>query len=134
MKPFALTPDMLSTLGNTFYPTGHTMLVFADEAAAREAAQALAEGGVPGDDVAFVSPEAITNQIGPTTSDADNPLPSPGTEGATVRAYVRLAQEGHAGLLVRTETDEEMERLRTLLRDKPPAMGQRYRTLVIEDL
>ncbi|WP_295523471.1 hypothetical protein [uncultured Pseudacidovorax sp.] len=134
MKPFALTPDMLSTLGKTFYPTGHTMLMFPDEGAARAAADALAQGGVTGDDVAFVPAAAIIDSIGPTTSGADDPLPSAGTEGATVRAYVRLALEGHVGLLVRTENDEDVERLRTLLRETPFVMGQRYRTLVIEDL
>jgi hypothetical protein len=47
---------------------------------------------------------------------------------------VRLAREGHAGLLVRTEDDEDAERIRSLLRENPFVMGQRYRALVIEDL
>lgn len=134
MKPFALTPDMLSTLGKTFYPTGHALLMFRDAEAARAAAEALAQGGVASDDIAFVPAEAITGPIGATASEADDPLPSPGTEGATVRAYVRLAHEGHAGLLVRTEDDEDAERIRSLLRENPFVMGQRYRALVIEDL
>lgn len=134
MTPFALTPEMLSTLGKTFYPTGHTMLMFADESAARDAAAKLSEAGVPGADIAFVTPQAIIDQIGPTASDADNPLPSPGTEGATVRAYIKLAREGHAGLLVRTDDDEAVEALRAGLDGTPFLMGQRYRALVIEDL
>jgi hypothetical protein len=37
----------------------------------------------------------VLAEISPTVSDADNPLPSAGTEGATVRAYTKLAREGH---------------------------------------
>ena len=49
MKPFALDPSMTSAAG-TFYPTGYVFALFADEAAARSAGQALQAQGR--DDVA----------------------------------------------------------------------------------
>lgn len=40
------------------------------------------------------SPAAIFSQITPTVENADDPLPSAGTEGAPVHAYTKLAKEG----------------------------------------
>ena len=65
---------------------------------------------------------------------ADDPLPSAGTEGATVRAYTKLAREGHTALLVKTEDSDAAEQLMALVRTVPYSIAQRYRTLVIEDL
>ncbi|MEO7242981.1 MAG: hypothetical protein ABIW85_08710 [Variovorax sp.] len=134
MKPFSLDSSMLSTLGNTFYPTGHSMVLFAEEAQARAVADRLAQAGVPSDDIQFLPAATILSQIAPTAGGADDPLPSAGTEGATVRAYTKLAQDGHVALLVKTDEDEDADRLVAAMADTPRAMAQRYRTLVIEDL
>lgn len=64
----------------------------------------------------------------------DDPLPSAGTDGATVRAYTKLAREGHSALLVKTEDAEIAEQLMQIVRTVPFSIAQRYRTLVIEDL
>ena len=72
--------------------------------------------------------------ITPTVSNADDPLPSAGTEGATVRAYTKLAKEGHHALLVKTPNEESAERMMEIVRRGPCSIAQRYRMLVIEDL
>ena len=79
-------------------------------------------------------PASILSQITPTVADSDNPLPSAGSEGATVRAYTKLAREGHHGLLVETPDGESAEWLMSAARKVPYSMAQRYRKLVIEDL
>ena len=135
MKNFVLTSDMLATLGGAFYPTGHSMLMFPDAAQAKRAAHQLVEqGAVAGDTIAYIPPDVLLSQISPTVADADNPLPSPGTDAATVRAFTALAREGHAALLVATPDDETREAVMAALDGMAPSMAQRYRALVIEDL
>jgi hypothetical protein len=52
-----------------------------------------------------------------------------------VRAYTKLAREGHTGLLVKTKDEAAWPNLlMELVRTVPYSIAQRYRTLVIEDL
>lgn len=135
MKNFVLTSDMLATLGGAFYPSGHSMLMFPDAKQAQQAANQLVErGAFTSDAIAYIPPDVLLSQISPTVADADNPLPSPGTDGATVRAFTALAREGHAALLVATPDDETRDAMMAALEGIRPSMAQRYRALVIEDL
>lgn len=134
MKPFSLDPSMRATIGGAFYPTGYSMVMFAKPEDASRVGQQLIDNGMSADDIFLLPPQAVLSQITPTVELADDPLPSAGTEGATVRAYTKLAQEGHAALLVKTEDRETADKLMEAVRTVPYAMAQRYRTLVIEDL
>lgn len=134
MKPFSLDPSMRATIGGAFYPTGYSMVMFAKLEDASRVGQQLIDNGMSADDIFLLPPQAVLSQITPTVELADDPLPSAGTEGATVRAYTKLAQEGHAALLVKTEDRETADKLMEAVRTVPYAMAQRYRTLVIEDL
>jgi hypothetical protein len=134
MKPFSLDPSMRATIGGAFYPTGYSMVMFAKQEDAVSVGQRLIDDGMSGDDIFLIPPQAVLSQITPTVAEADDPLPSAGTEGATVRAYTKLAREGHTALLVKTDDSETAERLMTAVRTVPYAIAQRYRTLVIEDL
>jgi len=134
MQTFSLDPSMRATIGGAFYPSGYSMVLFAKEADALSVGQRLIDGGMSADDIFLIPPKAILSQITPTVAQADDPLPSAGTEGATVRAYTKLAMEGHTALLVKTHDSEAAERMMEAVRTVPYAMAQRYRTLVIEDL
>ncbi|MGJ7492358.1 hypothetical protein [Variovorax sp. ZT4R33] len=134
MKNFSLEPSMTATMGGAFYPTGYSMVMFPSSEDAKKVGQRLAEKGFGADTIYLIPPEIVLSQITPTTSDADNPLPSAGTEGATVRAYTKLAREGHSALLVKTKDEEAAERLMEVVRTVPYSIAQRYRMLVIEDL
>jgi len=134
MRNLAVDSSMLAPIGGAFYPTGHSMLMFETEDLAKEVGQRLLDHGFSRDEIYFVPANVVLAQITPTVSDADNPLPSAGTDGATVRAFTKLAREGHAGLLVRTEEDEARDRLMAAVGSTPYAIAQRYRRLVIEDL
>ena len=94
----------------------------------------LIEKGMSGDDIYLLPAETVLREIVPTVTTADDPLPSAGTDAATVRAYAKLAKEGHAALLVRTEDGAAAEQMMELVRTVPYSIAQRYRTLVIEDL
>ncbi|MBU1357958.1 MAG: hypothetical protein KKC79_04525 [Gammaproteobacteria bacterium] len=134
MKNFVLDSSMIATIGGAFYPTGYSMVMFADAEDAKRVGRQLIEGGFSGDEVYLIPPNVLLSQITPTVVDADAPLPSAGTDGATVRAYTKLAREGHTALLVKTDDEDVAERMMIEVRKVPYSIAQRYRTLVIEDL
>lgn len=133
LTSFSLDPSMLAILGGAFYPTGYSMVMFPDEATAVSAGTELSTT-LEDSEVLLLTPASIFSQITPTVSDADDPLPSAGTEGATVRAYTKLAKEGHHGLLVKTPDEQAAEQMMEIVRRFPYSIAQRYRMLVIEDL
>jgi hypothetical protein len=95
MKHFSLDPSMRATLGGAFYPTGYSMVMFPKRGRRDRIGHRLIDNGMSGDEVYLLPPQAVLAQITPTVEQADDPLPSAGTEGATVRAYTKLAREGH---------------------------------------
>jgi hypothetical protein len=134
MKHFILQPNMRSSIGGAFYPTGYSMVMFPSAEDANRIGHRLIEKGMSGDEVYLLPPATVLEEISPTAKDTDNPLPSAGTDAATVRAYTKLAYKGHTGLLVRTKDEAAANRLMELVRTVPYSIAQRYRTLVIEDL
>lgn len=134
MKQFSLQSSMVATLGGAFYPTGYSMVMFPDADNAERVGRQLIDSNISADEIYLVPADAVLSQITPTVSHADDPLPSAGTDGATVRAYTKLAREGHTGLLVKTPDAEVAERMMAVVRTVPYSIAQRYRTLVIEDL
>ncbi len=134
MKHFTLDPHMTASVGGAFYPTGHSMVMFPDAADASRVGHHLIDIGFSGDEVYLIPPHVLLMQITPTVRETDNPLPSAGTDAATVRAFTKLAHEGHTALLVRTRDESTAKRLMEVVRTVPYSIAQRYRTLVIEDL
>jgi len=135
MKKFNLDSHMTSLIGGGFYPTGHSMIMFPSlDDANRIGHQLIEDGVVSGDEVYLITADDILEQIAPTAKGSDYPLPSAGTEAATVRTYIRLAREGHAGLLVKTRDEAIAERVMVVVRQAPFSIAERYRRLVIEDL
>ena len=134
MKHFTLDSHMTAAIGGAFYPTGHSMVMFPSAEDASRVGHRLIEDGFSGDEVYLIPPQTVLSQITPTVREADNPMPSAGTDGATVRAYTKLARDGHTGLLVKTKNEDAANRLMDVVRTVPYSIAQRYRTLVIEDL
>ncbi|RSZ39646.1 MULTISPECIES: hypothetical protein [unclassified Variovorax] len=134
MKHFILEPGMRSSIGGAFYPTGYSMVMFPSATDANRIGHRLIEKGVSGDEIYLLPAETVLAEIASTVRTEDSPLPSAGTDAATVRAYAKLAREGHTGLLVRTKDGAAAELLMELVRTVPYSIAQRYRTLVIEDL
>jgi hypothetical protein len=133
MKQFSLEPDML-TIGGMFYPTGHLVVMVPQRGDAQKIEHDLRLGDNGVDDVMLLEPQAIIEQLGQTMQAADSPLPSIGTEGATVRRYVELARQGHHGLLIYAPSQEETGRVMDVVRTVPFSYAQKYHSLVIEDL
>lgn len=132
MRPFHLESSM-KTMRGVFYPTGWMLLMFPSEQGARDAARLLEDGGLAESDVLLVTPEDFRREIVGATGD-DDLLPSAGTEGDTVRKFSALAKEGHHGLMIHAPKSEDSDRIMEQLRDCKISYGQKYRTLVIEDI
>ncbi len=131
MKPFALTPEMTSA-GGTFYPTGHVFALFADDAAAQAAGDALQRQGRG--DIAHATPQAILQHVVRTLGDADTPLPSVGAEGVIVRRIADLASQGSHALLLPAGDGDSPESLAEALAPLDAQAAFYYRRLVIEEL
>ena len=84
MKQFSLESRMTSSIGGAFYPTGYSMVMFPSAEDADRIGRQLIEQGVSGDDVYLLPPATVLAEITPTVKEADNPLPSAGTDGAAV--------------------------------------------------
>jgi hypothetical protein len=133
MKSFAPDSKMF-TFGGVFYPTGHVFLMFptADEALAAE--KKLIEAGYDGGQICLLTPKDIHDKVAATAMDADEGLPSPGTEAATARHYEELARTGHHALLVPARSAQDTERVMSALKGANISYAQKYRHFVIEDL
>lgn len=132
MRPFHLDSSM-KTMRGVFYPTGWMVLMFPGEQEARDAAQLLADQGIPEEEVMLLTPEDIRRDLLGAAGD-DDMLPSAGTEGDTVRRFAEFARQGHFGLMVHAPDAKDSDRVVELLRDAPISYGQKYRKLVIEDI
>ena len=134
MKPFSMARGMTNMRG-VFYPTGHIVLMFPNEADARHACELLRHDGVSEDDLCLARPEEFERQIiGSTDEEDDMLLPSIGTESETARHFRELAHEGHHALIIHASAKLTSENVLELLHDTHISYGQRYRFLVIEDL
>lgn len=134
MKTLNVDSSMRALIGGAFYPSGHTMVMYATEQQARGSAEKLFANGFTGDDVYFVPPADVLAQIGPTVQHTDEPLPSAGTDGATAREFIERAGQGQYGLLVATPGDAAAARLKTVLDEAGYEIARRYYSLAIEDL
>ena len=133
MKPFELHTHLV-TLGGVFYPTGHVLLMLPDREHAEQAARLVAQVGALDEEMSLLPPETVLGPIRHTVDMADDPLPSAGAEAEMVRQMVRLADQGHWGLLVHAPRTPDADKVMQAVRELPVAMAERYRHLVIEDL
>ncbi|MCZ2497675.1 RNA-binding protein [Xylophilus sp. Kf1] len=122
-------------MSGTFYPTGHVVILFPEQADAERTAESLlSEGNFTAEQVASLSPATVLREVAPPDDGADTALPSVGFEGVTATAFEEHARNGHHGLVVAADTREDAERVMVIARRVPFSLAKRYRTLVIEDL
>lgn len=134
MKTLIVDSNMRALIGGSFYPKGYSMVMYATESQARASAQSLFEHGFTGDDLYFIPPADMLAQVGSTIVEADEPLPSVGTEAHTALEFVKLAREGGSGLLISTPDDDAANRMMSAIQGSRYSIARRYYALVIEDL
>jgi len=123
----------MTTMRGTFYPTGWMVLMFPSKQEACDAAKLLVRQGINEEGMMFLTPADVREHLLGAVGD-DNVVPSAGTEGDTARKFADLSAQGHHGLMVHVPHQEDADRVTGLLKDAPISYGQRYRTLVIEDI
>ena len=133
MKEFELTPDML-TLSGAFYPNGYIFIMFADTAHAEKVARDVDMLSGPETASMLLSAQSVLRDIGRIDGASDVPLPSVGTEGATVHKFIDLARRGHSAVMVKVASDEHAQQVIASARKVPIAYGQRYHLLAMEDI
>ncbi|BDT66573.1 hypothetical protein os1_07360 [Comamonadaceae bacterium OS-1] len=132
MQDFELTSDML-TMGGAFYPTGYVFLMFPRLEDAKQVVSQLPAAN-PGKPTLLLTAQTVVDKLLHTIAAADEPLPSVGAEGASVREYVDLARQGHCALMVYASKAKESEAVMAVVRSVPLSCAKKYRSLVIEDL
>jgi hypothetical protein len=133
LKPFVLSPEMLTIFG-VFYPTGYIVMMFPQAEKAEQAAHELLSGGYERDALTLLSPETILREIARVDGESDIALPSVGTEGATAQTFIKLAREGQFGLMVHAKSDEDTEAVMVVARPLQFSFAQKYHMLAMEDL
>lgn len=128
-----LEPRML-TMGGVFYPTGYVFAMFPNPDDADKVGAALQDAGFCSDDIMLLKPEAILDQVSPTASAVAGPMPSVGTEAATVRQYTELAREGHCALLIHAASAGSTQRVMEVMHTVPFSMAEKYHFLAMEHL
>ena len=133
LKPFVLSPEMLTVFG-VFYPTGYIVMMFPHVEQAEQAAHELLSGGYERDALTLLSPETILREIARVDGESDIALPSVGTEGATAQTFIKLAREGQFGLMVHAKSDKDTEAIMVVARRLQFSYAQKYHMLAMEDL
>ncbi|KQP22985.1 hypothetical protein [Pseudorhodoferax sp. Leaf267] len=133
MQALDLQPNML-TMAGVFYPTGYIFAMFPTEADAKSVGQTIERASLSKEPVILLSPQDVLEKVVRTVGSADIPLPSAGTEAATVRQYAALAGQGHWALMVHAPDADETEAVMDVVRTAPFSFAEKYRMLVIEDL
>lgn len=133
MHAFHLQADML-TLAGAFYPTGHVFAMFPHEADVRDVAHRIEQAALSRKPLMMLRPRDILDELVHTVGHADIPLPSVGTEAATVRRYAELAAQDHWGLMVYAPDAKSTQAVMDIVRTAPVSLAEKYRQLVIEDL
>lgn len=133
MQALDLDTGML-TMAGVFYPTGYVFAMFPTEADARRVGHAIEGARLSEKPVLLLSPQDTLEKIVRTVGSADIPLPSAGTEAATVRQFAALAGQGQWALMVHAPAANGTASVMDIVRTAPFSFAEKYRRLVIEDL
>jgi hypothetical protein len=133
MKSFAMQSRML-TMRGVFYPTGYVFVMLPQLEHAEKLDHDLRAAGYNDEEIMLATPEQILDEIGRTVRHDDNPLPSVGTEAATVHQYEQLALKGHCAVMIHAPSAEETQRVMDVVHTLPFSLAEKYRRLVIEDM
>ncbi|APW40577.1 hypothetical protein RD110_08985 [Rhodoferax koreense] len=133
MQRFELDPGML-TMAGVFYPTGYLFVMLPEEEHVQQVARSLPASAHDGKPTMVLTPNEVLEKVVRTVGSADIPLPSVGTEAATIRSYADLASKGHHALMVYAPSADETEEVMKAVRQAPFACAIKYRKLVIEEM
>ena len=128
-----LTREDIRTATGNFNPTGHAVLAFADDAAARQAEQALHAAGFTAEDVLTYTGEAVKPRL-QTMVDTASQGAGFGYEITLLRRYLVLTGEGCDWLIVYCPDDAATARVTEVAARFKAKSAVKYNRLVNEEL
>lgn len=124
--------DLPLTFG-AFNPVGHVMVGLRSVAHLQAARPALARAGFADDDVLEFTPHEAREGMDDMV-DHVSPVVGFGYESVLMKRYVQLSRQGYRWLVVYAPGDDDVERLRTVLREQDIDVAVKYHLLASEDL
>ena len=116
-----------------FYPTGHTVVAFNNEADAQQVLQSLRALGDAFAGSFFLSVGQMVVLAEHNLTEV-GVIASMGTSVTTVQAFLDVAKEGASFLVLTTPDDQTMQQVTDAIHRVPFMLAQRYHTLAIEDI
>ena len=118
--------------GGVFYPTGHIVAAFEDEASAMKAQECLVREHWPEDHVVYVDSAAMEREAEENLGDAS--FLSAGASVPARQKQLELAREGCHFLLIFAPDEEDQDRAMQLLDGLAVRYAVKYHRLIIENL
>lgn len=114
-----------------FYPTGHMVVAFQDEADAIKILNELKSQGQPFADTTMVSSELMINFAQKNLGEVGF-MAELGTSVSTVQSFLDAARQGATFLIVATPSNEAAERVSVAIHHVSFMLAERYHILAIE--
>ena len=128
-----LNKETFPTSFGVFSPTGHIVMAFTSDSNAKQAQQALLDGGFGEDDVAHYNSTEVMSEFKASEEQAVSPIQI-GQDVAKVEEFLALAKEGCGFLVVNAPKGEQAKRAVTLVRPYGLKFAEKYNWLTIEEL
>jgi len=116
-----------------FSPTGYVLMVFADDANAEKARQALLESGFSENDVTHYRRDDVMNELEVSEEHVDDPLQI-GQELDKVDRYLEFAKQGSGFLAVHAPEEKHSKLAVKVVRPFQLKFAEKYNRLTLEEL
>jgi len=128
----ATKPNFPRSFG-VFSPTGHIVMAFTNDDAAKKAQAVLLQNGFNEDDVTFYNKDEVLAEFEKSESHVTDPLQI-GQDVAKVEEYLELANRGAGFLVVHAPDDEDAKRAVQLVKPFGLKFAEKYNRLTLEEL
>jgi hypothetical protein len=116
-----------------FSPTGYVLMVFADDANAEKARQALIQQGFPETDVTHYNRDEVIKEFDDSEKHADDPVQI-GQEVDKVDRYLEFAKQGSGFVVVHAPAEEKSKLAVKVVRPFKLQFAEKYNRLTLEEL
>jgi hypothetical protein len=128
-----LTKDKFPTSLGVFSPTGHVVMAFTNDDDAKNAQQALINGGFSQNDVTHYNADEVMAEFEYSEEQAVNPVQI-GQDVVKVEEFLALAKEGCGFLVVHAPRGSQSKRAIQIVHPYGLKFAEKYNWLTIEEL
>ena len=116
-----------------FSPTGHIVMAFTNDDAAKKARATLIQSGFQEEDVTHYTKDEVLAEFEKSETHALDPIQI-GQDVAKVEEYLELANQGSGFLVVHAPEDEDAKRAVRLVKPFGLKFAEKYNRLTLEEL